>query len=156
MLNYFDQDNRPNRKTVLIVDENQQLCVKLARRVRAMGLSTLAANDAVSAVEIMERQSVDLLIFDCELPARHGMTYLESLGVHSESREIPVIVLCKEADLTSVTRVPTLIAYYVHKSEEAWDKIEMFIHELVDVNASSTSELPNDENHFNLNDGANQ
>ena len=143
MLNYFDEDNRTDKKTVLIVDQNQKLCVNLAKQARAMGLASLAANDAVSAEKIMERQLPDLLMIDGELPAEHGMTFLESLGVDSEKCEIPVIVLCRNADLRSITRVPALIAYYVHKSEKAWDKIETFIHELIDVNATSANKRPN-------------
>ena len=156
MLDYFDEDNHTSRKTVLIVDENQKLCVDLATQIRKMGLGSLAANDAVSAEKIMNKQLPDLLIIDGELPAENGMSFLESLGVNSERCEIPVIVLCRLADLRSISRVPNLIAYYVHKSETAWDKIETFVHELIDVNATSATELPKDDNHFNFNNGANQ
>ncbi|MDB4766284.1 hypothetical protein OAG71_01205 [bacterium] len=156
MLDYFDQNNRSDEKTVLIVDDNQELCVQLAGQTRAMGLSSLTANDAISAVKIMERQMPDLLIFDSELPAGEEKTFLERLGGSSRSCEIPAIVLCKNADLSSITRDPTLIAYYVHKSEEAWDKIETFIHELVDLNVNSANEPPKNENYLNPNDGVNQ
>ena len=84
------------------------------------------------------------------------MTFLESLGVDSEKCEIPVIVLCKNADLRSIARVPILIAYYVHKTAGVWNKIETFIHELIDVNATSANRRPNNNNQFNFNDGANQ
>jgi len=156
MLNNFNHSKRPDEKTALIVDENRDLCVQLADKTKAMGLSSLTANDAVSAVKIMERQIPDLLIFDIELPAGEEKTFLERLGGSSKTCEIPAIVLCKNADLSSITKDPTLIAYYVHKPEEAWDKIETFIHELVDLNASSANEPPKDENHFNFNDGVNQ
>ena len=156
MLDYFDEDNSTNKKMVLIVDQNQKLCVNLARQIRAMGLGSLAANDVVSAEQIMARKLPDLLMIDGELPAKHGMTFLESLGVDPERCEIPAIVLCNNPDLRSVARVPALIAYYVHKSETAWDKIETFIHELIDVNATSANKRPNKDNQFNLNDGVNQ
>ena len=155
MLNYFD-DKQNSKKTVLIVDPDQKLCVKLAKQTRALGLKPLAANDFVSAEKIMERQFPELLIIDGDLPAKHGMTFLESLGVDAERCEIPVVVLCNNPDMRSIPRIPTLIAYYVHKSAIAWDKIETFIHELIDVNATSANKRPNKDNQFNLNDGANQ
>ena len=137
MSSYFQPETRTDKKTVLVIDEDQRLCFDLASKTEAMGLNTLTANDAVSAVKIMDGQFPDLLIFDGELPAGNGKTFLERLGACPESCEIPAIVLCNNGDLSAINRVPEIVAYYVHNSEAAWNKIETFIHELVDVKASS-------------------
>ena len=154
MLNYFDDDDRAVQKTVLIVDDNQELLVNLAKQCKAIGLSVLTASDAVSAAKLMDQQFPALLLIDAEMPAGNGKTFLERLEANSETQGIPAIVLCKNADMNSIARVPKMVAYYVHKSERAWNTIEMFIHELVDLKASPSNESKDDENPLNLNEGA--
>ena len=56
MLNYFDDNGQATRKTVLIVDDNQELLIDLANQCEAIGLSALTAIDAVSAAKMMDQQ----------------------------------------------------------------------------------------------------
>ena len=92
-------------------------------------------------------------MIDADLPGGNEKTFLERLGANSKTQRIPAIVLCQNADLKSVPRIPTIVAYYVHKSETAWNRIETFIHELVDINTNTSSESRDDENPFSINEG---
>jgi len=155
MLNQFNETN-DKVKTVLIVDDDQELLVNLNVQCSSLGLTPLMASDAISAVNIMERAFPDLIILDVDMPAGSGKTFLQRLGANLECRQIPVIGLSKNADLNSIRRAPELIAYFAHKSNEAWSRIETFIHELVDLSEVSSNESHNFENPDNLNKGANQ
>ena len=120
-------------KTVLIVDQDRDLVKQLASQIRTLGLNVVTANDTLTAVKIMDRGFPDLLVLDVETPAGNGKSLLTMLESIEESRGIPAIVLCQSPDLNNVPRVETACAYYVHKSLQSWNKIEIFIHELIDL-----------------------
>ena len=61
-------------RTVLVLDDNQQLLKWLGRELDAGGLSTLVASSAAEARDLAARQPIDLAIVDLLLPDGDGLS----------------------------------------------------------------------------------
>lgn len=133
MNNFYCNEPRYVKKTVLIVDEEQEMVDFLAYRFQSIGLNVSAANNAKTAIRVIESNLPDLIVFDVEMPFGKGHSFLEALDIQAENWHIPAIVLCNTSDLRSVHRPTSLCAYYVHRSQQAWNRIEIFTRELVDL-----------------------
>ena len=84
----------PPRKKILIVDDDQDLVVGLAVRLRkAGGYDVSMASDGLGAVTKAQRERPDLIILDLGLPAGDGFSVLERLKTLMHTALNPVIVL---------------------------------------------------------------
>jgi DNA-binding NtrC family response regulator len=147
MINSNGIDREPGQKHVLILDDNQQLVEFLAVRCRSIGLAVWTATNADDAAEIIDQGSPDLLILDVDLQAYGDDSFLQFLDTQEAEWNVPVIAMCKSADLDSAYRVKNLCTYYVHKSPKVWNKIKLFSSELVDLTPSLFGQA-GDENNF--------
>lgn len=68
----------PNLQYVLIVDDNQALRRLMASLIAAGGYRTLQAGNGAEAIEVAEKNHIDLLVTDVEMP---GITGLELIRV---------------------------------------------------------------------------
>ena len=84
----------PPRKKILIVDDDQDLVVGLAVRLRKVGgYDVIMASDGLGAVTKAQREKPDLIILDLGLPVGDGFSVLERLKTLMNTALIPVIVL---------------------------------------------------------------
>lgn len=84
----------PPRKKILIVDDDQDLVVGLAVRLRKVGgYDVIMASDGLGAVTKAQRERPDLVILDLGLPVGDGFSVLERLKTLMNTALIPVIVL---------------------------------------------------------------
>jgi DNA-binding response OmpR family regulator len=84
----------PPRKKILIVDDDQDLVVGLAVRLRKVGgYDVIMAADGLGAVTKAQREKPDLIILDLGLPVGDGFSVLERLKTLMNTALIPVIVL---------------------------------------------------------------
>ncbi len=127
------EENRYGKKSVLIIDDDQNMVDLLSKHCRSIGLDVRTTTDGVQAVELMDQGYPDLLILDIDVHACNGKSLLQFLDIEELNWRVPAIVLCKSTDLSSVYRVKTICAYYVHKTPQALNKIEIFANELVDL-----------------------
>ena len=82
------------RKKILIVDDDQDLVVGLAVRLRKVGgYDVIMASDGLAAVTKAQRERPDLVILDLGLPVGDGFSVLERLKTLMNTALIPVIVL---------------------------------------------------------------
>ena len=82
------------RKKILIVDDDQDLVVGLAVRLRKVGgYDVIMAADGLGAVTKAQREKPDLIILDLGLPVGDGFSVLERLKTLMNTALIPVIVL---------------------------------------------------------------
>jgi len=84
----------PPRKKILIVDDDQDLVVGLAVRLRkAGGYDVIMAADGLGGITKAQREKPDLVILDLGLPVGDGFSVLERLKTLTTTALIPVIVL---------------------------------------------------------------
>lgn len=81
------------RKTILIVDDDQDLSLGLGIRLRAAGYSVAVAGDAVSAIHRAVRERPDLVLLDLGLPAGDGTMVLSRLKSIQATALTPVVVM---------------------------------------------------------------
>jgi DNA-binding response OmpR family regulator len=80
-------------KTILIIDDDQDLLLGLTARLRANGYRAISAMDGTFAIAVARKETPDLIILDLGLPAGDGFVVLERLKALADLGAIPVIVL---------------------------------------------------------------
>lgn len=78
-------------KTVLLVDDDDLLRQTLARGLRDSNFLVINAENAESALEIMARLSVDIIILDRMMVGMDGLTFLKK--IRADGNKTPVIML---------------------------------------------------------------
>ena len=89
---------RPERRLVLVVDDEPMLRNLLSRLLRMEGYDVAEAEDGQAALELVEKRQPDLVLLDVMLPARDGLDVLGDLRRTSEVPVILVSALGEEAD----------------------------------------------------------
>ena len=86
-------------KTILVVDDETDLCEILQFDLEDVGYQTLAASHAVEALEIINDKHVDLVVSDIRMPGGDGIHLLDSLR-KKDPRDPPIIFVSGFADIT--------------------------------------------------------
>jgi DNA-binding response OmpR family regulator len=80
-------------KTVLIVDDEQQLALALKIRLQSKGYQVLTASDGRQALEAIAQQKPDLVILDVVMPVMDGYFCLREINQRFGRTKIPIIIL---------------------------------------------------------------
>ena len=101
---------------LLVVDDNRVNRLLLARSVELLGHRVTAAENGRVALEMLGRESFDLMLLDMEMPEMDGFQVLEQLAGNPRLRDLPVIVTSSLEDIAHVVRCIELGAEdYLHK-----------------------------------------
>ncbi len=84
-------------KTVLIVDDDEDVLQALVRELRQRGYTTLVASDGAEALELVRSTDIDLLLADIDMPHMDGVTL--AMHVRQERPEVVRILLTGNARL---------------------------------------------------------
>lgn len=85
-------------KTVLVVDDEKDLCEILASELADLGARPLLAHNVPEALAIIEAQQVDLVISDIRMPGASGVELLDS--IRRQHIDLPVVLVTGFADIT--------------------------------------------------------
>jgi two-component system, OmpR family, KDP operon response regulator KdpE len=91
-------------KKVLIIDDDQILCLGLKIRLKANYYDLCFAHDGESALCAVLTEKPDLIILDIGLPRGDGYYVMESLNAVPDFADVPVIVLTARDGLTHERR----------------------------------------------------
>ncbi len=80
-------------KKILVVDDDADIVLLLAARLRANHYDVIVAHDAVQAVDKAIREKPDLILLDIKMPAGSGVNVMDHLRDSSETVLTPVIVI---------------------------------------------------------------
>jgi DNA-binding response OmpR family regulator len=75
---------------VLIVDDDRNLTTLLSATLKSGGLEVLSAPDGTTALDVIERESIDALILDLRMPGMDGRTLFHE--VRARGHQIPVLI----------------------------------------------------------------
>jgi putative two-component system response regulator len=98
----FIEDDSHYIPTVLIVDDNEVNRMILADHLELMGLNHLVAQNGAEALDIIRRDSPDLVLLDLMMPVMDGHTLLGTLQSDDALKKVPVIVVSGKDDEDSV------------------------------------------------------
>lgn len=80
-------------KTILVVDDEQQLALAIKIRLQSRGYHVLTAGDGQQALEVAAKQPPDLVILDVLMPVLDGYSCLRELNTRFGRGKIPIIIL---------------------------------------------------------------
>jgi len=86
--------------TVLIVDDSSVMRKIVERALRQAGLDLVRVIEAGSGREgltALERDRVDLIVSDINMPSMDGLEFLRQIQIHSLARGVPVVMITTES-----------------------------------------------------------
>ncbi len=99
----FADANR-SRPRLLVVDDDEAPRRALSRLLEKLGYEITVAEHGRGALEIADRQPLDLILTDITMPELDGFELLRRLKASDRTRNIPVIVVSGVDDVHSVVR----------------------------------------------------
>lgn len=78
---------------ILIADDNPDILMLLASRLKANGYETVLASDCNQAIKRAYAEQPDLIIMDIRMPSIGGLSAFETLKQYSRTQAIPVIFI---------------------------------------------------------------
>ncbi len=80
---------------ILVVDDNREIVYSICELLKYEGYRTVAAYDGMQALDMMEREQIDLILLDVMMPRLNGLSALMKLR---EKSRIPVIILSAKTE----------------------------------------------------------
>jgi DNA-binding response OmpR family regulator len=87
-------------ESILIVDDDVNLCTVLSEELKAVGYETSYLTDGEEVAKVLQNQKVDLLLLDLKMPGTDGFQLLQKINLHRNSHP-KIIVLTAYADVKS-------------------------------------------------------
>ena len=80
-------------KTILVVEDEEQLALAIKIRLQTAGYRVLTVGNGREALEVVEREHLDVIVLDFLLPIMDGYACLRELNARLGRGRIPVIIL---------------------------------------------------------------
>jgi len=96
-----EQENKP---TILVVDDNQQNLELLQAYLEDVDCRTISASDGLEALEIVNRNSPDLILLDVMMPKMSGFEVCKRIKSDPKTSEIPVIMVTALSEFGDIER----------------------------------------------------
>ena len=87
-------------ESILIVDDDINLCTVLSEELNAIGYETSYLTDGEEVAKVLEAGKVDLLVLDLKMPGTDGFNILQQVNNHRNSHP-KIVVLTAYADVKS-------------------------------------------------------
>ncbi len=106
------------KKTILVIDDEENLRKLLNRILDDAGYRVLLAPDGAMALETLKKQGVDLIMLDMNMPNMGGLEFLSIVKEKNISRA-PVLMVSGETDTDLIVRCYGLGVYdFIRKPEQ--------------------------------------
>lgn len=83
-------------RRVLTVDDSKTMRDMVAFTLKSAGFEVLEAEDGVKALSVVEKNNVDLVITDINMPNMDGVTLVKRLRALGAFRSTPILILTTE------------------------------------------------------------
>lgn len=113
-------------KQILVVDDESSLRSAIAELLSEQADYTVhEAEHGVAALQMLEDQSIDLMLLDVDMPFLNGVGVVEEIQAKTEKYAQPeIIILTNRADMDTVSEMVALNMFdYVIKSDHSLDEI---------------------------------
>ena len=101
---------RPQKKTILVVEDDPDVLSVLVKHLEKMGYEVLAASDGLEGLKRLESGGYDLVITDIVMPYMSGLGVVTA--IKQKAAHIPVIVITgfgKEPELAATEKKADLV-----------------------------------------------
>jgi CheY-like chemotaxis protein len=93
-----------SRSTILIVDDTPSSQTLLSTMLETLPARVIQAMDGVEAIEHLEKEHVDLIITDIQMPILDGVALINEIKNRPEYDTIPIIVITGYSDTVSIDK----------------------------------------------------
>ena len=80
-------------KTILIIEDEEEISTLLSMRLKAQGYDVLVADDGLAGLEKAREHKPDLIILDVGLPRLNGFEVCRMLKFDNQYKHIPILML---------------------------------------------------------------
>jgi len=87
----------PEKKTVLVVDDEEDVRRFLTMALEEAGFEVVTACDGFEALEAVKTKRPDLISLDLVMPKRSGVKFYRDLGKNKDWAKIPIIIVTGHA-----------------------------------------------------------
>jgi len=113
-----------NGTRVLIIDDEEMVCISLAAYLEDIGCQVLQASNGREGLDVFFRERPDLVLTDLRMPVMDGFAVVECLT--REAPETPIIVISGIGNISEAIRAIHLGAWdYLNKPVEDMDELEI-------------------------------
>ncbi len=113
-----------SHRTILLIDDSRLVRKMYRHRLIGDSYRMLTAESGETGLEVLQRQTVDLILLDLGLPGMSGIEVLERIMDDDSLRNIPVLVLSAKEQETLIERALELGAQeFISKAMTPVDKV---------------------------------
>ncbi|MCU0849058.1 MAG: SpoIIE family protein phosphatase [Spirochaetes bacterium] len=106
------------KKKIFVIDDEESIRKFLTRILDKSGYEVVTASDGREALEIVDYDTVDLIMLDMNMPKMNGIEFLRKLGTMNV-KKIPVLMVSGETDLDVMVECYKLGVYdFIKKPEQ--------------------------------------
>ena len=87
------EDNKLDRRRLLIVDDVRDNRVLLRRRFERRGFEVVEAESGLTALDLIDAESFDLVLLDIMMPGIDGIEALKRIRKQKSASQLPVIMV---------------------------------------------------------------
>ncbi len=113
-----------DKKTVLIVDDDNMLLTRIASSLSSAGYTTLTAHDGQEGLDTALQSHPDLVLTDFQMPSLTGVEMAERIRRDGWGTNVPIVMMTNTYDLEAVNKMMMInVKDYVIKSDMSLDAI---------------------------------
>jgi two-component system chemotaxis response regulator CheY len=113
-------------KNVLLVDDSSTMRKIIGRSLRQAGIdfdNIFEAGDGLEALEVLEREKVDIVLSDINMPNMDGISFLREKADRPGIKDIPVLMISTETGEDIIGEAKALGAVGAIKKPFTPDKV---------------------------------
>ncbi len=113
-------------KNVLLVDDSSTMRKIIGRSLRQAGIdfeNIFEAADGLEALEVLEKESVDIVLSDINMPNMDGIAFLREKAGRDNIKDIPVLMISTETGDDIIGEAKSLGAIGAIKKPFTPDKV---------------------------------
>ena len=87
-------------KTILIIDDVEENIYILERRLISEGFKVHSANEGEKGLQILQKEPIDLILLDINMPVLDGITILEGIREDSSLSHVAILMVTANEDVS--------------------------------------------------------
>ena len=81
---------------VLTVDDSRTILAMLRHTLTNAGFEVLQAEDGQQGLDVLNRESVDIVITDINMPVMDGIEFIRNVRASGQHQRVPILILTTE------------------------------------------------------------
>ncbi len=126
---FEEKTSGEKKKRVLLVDDEPAILQFLGHLLHTWGYEYVTAANGKDAIKIAEdeKEGIDLIVLDINMPGLSGLETARSLEAHSGSSGIPIIFLTANADVSDAAKNNLLNGHAILKKPFDYKELQLTI-----------------------------